>query len=104
MPNPADLLYLLASALVVGVALYSYVLALWGRGTTRPAIAASRPLFFAVIVPCLNESAVIGRTLESLLSMRGRFHILVLDDASDDGSPGVIRRFPKHMVDRKSVV
>ena len=37
---------------------------------------------------------MIGTTLESLSALRGRSHIAVLDDASDDGTPAVVNGFP----------
>ena len=57
-----------------------------------------RPLCFILLVPCLNEARVIGPTLESLCALRGRHHVAVLDDASDDGTPDVVGRFPPWMV------
>jgi 1,2-diacylglycerol 3-beta-glucosyltransferase len=98
MMAPYEIAVSVATILVVGVAVYTYFLAFLGRGSRPPSTIPSEPLFFAVLVPCLNEVAVIGRTIRSLLSMSGRFHVFVLDDASDDGSQDVVRTFPPEMV------
>jgi cellulose synthase/poly-beta-1,6-N-acetylglucosamine synthase-like glycosyltransferase len=98
MVSPLDALPSLATGLVLAVTTYSYVLAALGarRRTEHP--TDQPPIFFAALVPCLNEASVIGETLDSLASLRGRFHVIVLDDASDDGSPEVIQRMPPHLV------
>ena len=93
-----DILGILATALVVAVGIYSYALILIGRTEKHPAPVIGDELYFVVLVPCLNEAAVIGQTLKSLGSLRGRYHIAVLDDASDDDSAAVVRRFPPRMV------
>lgn len=41
-------------------------------------------LLYAFVIPCLNEEAVIGSTLDSLLALDGEHVILVVDDGSDD--------------------
>jgi cellulose synthase/poly-beta-1,6-N-acetylglucosamine synthase-like glycosyltransferase len=48
----------------------------------------------AVVVPAWNEAAVIGRTLDTLMSLdypAGRLRVYVVDDASTDATPDVIR-------------
>ncbi|GIV61131.1 MAG: glycosyl transferase family 2 [Rhodothermaceae bacterium] len=62
-----------------------------GRGT-RPTPGA-RPRV-SVIIPARNEEANLRRLLPSLLSQRyPAFEVIVYDDASDDGTPGVLRSF-----------
>jgi cellulose synthase/poly-beta-1,6-N-acetylglucosamine synthase-like glycosyltransferase len=95
--SPIEILRWLATGIVIAATVYAYVLILVGHRVQRPT-ATSVPLYFVILVPCLNEEGVIGRTITSLLSLRGRFHIVALDDASDDGSRDVIREFPAHMV------
>jgi glycosyltransferase involved in cell wall biosynthesis len=41
-------------------------------------------LVFVFVIPCLNEEAVIGGTLDNLLALPGDNRILVIDDGSDD--------------------
>lgn len=98
MDSPFDLVRAIATLLVLAVVLYAYSLAVIGRRAGAPSAADQHPLYFVVLVPCLNEARVIGQTLESLCALRGRYHIAVLDDASDDGSPGVVSRFPAWIV------
>ena len=83
METPTEIVRLAATLIVVAVGVYTYALALIGRHEKGPPDGVDHPLYFIVLVPCLNEAAVIGRTLTSLTSMRGRYHIVVLDDASE---------------------
>lgn len=56
--------------------------------------AGHEPEVFWIVVPCLNEERVIGRTVRNALALRGpagtRTRVLVVDDGSDDGTPDVI--------------
>jgi cellulose synthase/poly-beta-1,6-N-acetylglucosamine synthase-like glycosyltransferase len=48
----------------------------------------------AVVIPAWNEAAVIGRTIDQLARLeypRERLRIYVVDDASTDGTPGLLR-------------
>src|SRR5437867_12601161 len=48
----------------------------------------------SVIVPCHNDEGSIGPFLRELASQAGyfsRFEVIVVDDASRDGSPSIIR-------------
>jgi 1,2-diacylglycerol 3-beta-glucosyltransferase len=97
MEAPFDGVRTVATVLVLAVAGYAYALALIGQHTS-PSAPGTRPLFFVLLVPCLNEAPVIGQTLDSLTGLRGRFHIVVLDDDSDDESRAVVRRHPERLV------
>jgi dolichol-phosphate mannosyltransferase len=44
-----------------------------------------------VVLPTLNEAGTIGRVLEVLLSLDGAPDLLVVDDASDDGTAGIVK-------------
>jgi cellulose synthase/poly-beta-1,6-N-acetylglucosamine synthase-like glycosyltransferase len=100
-----DFVRAIATLLVIAVALYAYSMAILGR---RPEASSALPqpsLNFVFLIACLNEARVIGGTLESLLAVRGRatarsgqFHVVVVDDASDDGSPTVVSAFPSSLV------
>jgi cellulose synthase/poly-beta-1,6-N-acetylglucosamine synthase-like glycosyltransferase len=52
-----------------------------------------RPDTFWVLVPCLNEERVVGRTVRAALALAApgaETRVLVIDDASDDGTPAVL--------------
>ena len=89
-----DLVGPIATVLVLVVAAYAYLLAVVGRGARIPTQPPTQPLLFIILVPCLNEGAVIGRTIASLAALAGRHHVVVVDDDSNDGSQDVIRGFP----------
>jgi cellulose synthase/poly-beta-1,6-N-acetylglucosamine synthase-like glycosyltransferase len=79
---------------VIIVMVYAYALALVaGWRTIDGRLADGGGLFFVLVVPALNEAAVIGRTLSSLLGLRGHFVVLVVDDASDDDTVATVRPF-----------
>ena len=52
------------------------------------------PEHFWIIVPALNEEVVVGNTVRAALNLRGPVNtlarVLVVDDGSDDGTPGVL--------------
>lgn len=61
----------------------------------RPAAPALQlaPETFWIMVPCLNEERVVARTVRSALALAapgGQTRVLVIDDASDDGTPAVL--------------
>lgn len=73
----------------VAVAAYAYALALYSRGGRDDQVEEDGrldDLSFVLVVPCLNERQVIGATIDGLLQLEGDYLILVVDDASDDGS------------------
>ncbi len=45
------------------------------------------------VIPARNEAPVVGIAVRSLLAQHypGELHIIVIDDASTDGTPGVVR-------------
>ncbi|MBO3737014.1 glycosyltransferase family 2 protein [Actinoplanes flavus] len=52
------------------------------------------PPGLAVIVPAFDEAATIGAVLEALAAQTDRdFRLIVVDNASTDGTAGVVRRF-----------
>jgi cellulose synthase/poly-beta-1,6-N-acetylglucosamine synthase-like glycosyltransferase len=73
----------------VAYVLYVFVLSRRQRPDPPP---APNDLTFAFVIPCLNEEAVIGATLEALLPfLRDNDLVLVVDDASDDRTAEVVR-------------
>src|SRR5215203_3101863 len=85
-------MYLLI-AIVVLTALYGYALAAISARMPSKGAGGTDGLFFVLLVPALNEEQVIGRTISSLLKLRGNFLVLVIDDASDDGTVAAVRPF-----------
>lgn len=59
----------------------------------RPATEPGSELSVVVMVPCLNEGVVVAGTVDRLLDLDDRVNVLVLDDASDDETPDILRRF-----------
>ena len=56
-------------------------------------------LHFVMVVPCLNEELVIGKTLEHLLSVPAKnMSVLVVDDNSDDRTKEIVLSFKDERV------
>jgi cellulose synthase/poly-beta-1,6-N-acetylglucosamine synthase-like glycosyltransferase len=84
----------LATILVVLIAIYVYALALVAAFSGRNRDESeSGDMFFVLLVPALNEEKVIAKTVASLLALRGNFLVLVIDDASDDGTAAAVAPF-----------
>ncbi|GII20973.1 glycosyltransferase family 2 protein [Planosporangium mesophilum] len=97
-------LLLVGLVLLVSWPLYNVALVLFA---THDSVTAGRhrrfdartptgyePEVFWIVVPCLNEERVVGRTVGNALALRGpigtRTRVLVVDDGSDDGTPAVL--------------
>ena len=52
----------------------------------------------SVIIPVLNEVALVGRALEALLRQSGAYEVIVADGGSADGTCEVVRRYPVQLV------
>jgi cellulose synthase/poly-beta-1,6-N-acetylglucosamine synthase-like glycosyltransferase len=83
-------------SITTGVVLASltYMLVIYVRSRRRPPVAYDAPpdLLFVVMVPCLNEEIVIGRSLERLAAIPNtNVAVLVIDDGSDDATADVVR-------------
>ena len=78
---------------IVLILLYVYTLAVLSRGEETARDLQSDEPFFVLLVPALNEERVIGRTIASLLGLRGNFLALVIDDGSDDETVAAVRPF-----------
>ena len=47
---------------------------------------------FSVVIPVYNRRALVGRAIRSVLAQQGAdFEVIVVDDASDDGTPEQVR-------------
>jgi glycosyltransferase involved in cell wall biosynthesis len=63
------------------------------RGRTVGSGDGARPDVFWIMVPCLNEERVVGNTVRAALALSApgaETRVLVIDDASDDGTPAVL--------------
>jgi 1,2-diacylglycerol 3-beta-glucosyltransferase len=81
------------TVLVILIALYVYTLATVSTQAKTRRDRGSNELFFVLLVPALNEERVIGKTMASLLQLRGKFVVLIIDDASDDGTVAAVAPF-----------
>jgi 1,2-diacylglycerol 3-beta-glucosyltransferase len=81
------------TAFIVLIAIYVYALALISTWEKTGRDLQSDELFFVLVVPALNEERVIGRTIASLLELRGNFLALVIDDGSDDETVAAVTPF-----------
>jgi glycosyltransferase involved in cell wall biosynthesis len=52
----------------------------------------------SVIIPVLNEFALVGPALETLLRQRGDYEVIVADGGSSDGTIEVVQQFPVQLV------
>jgi 1,2-diacylglycerol 3-beta-glucosyltransferase len=78
---------------IISLAYVAYLFALSRRQRPDPP-PAPIDLTYAFIIPCLNEEAVIGTTLDRLLPLlSGDDLVLVVDDASDDGTLEVLHAY-----------
>lgn len=54
-----------------------------------------------VIIPTYNEKENIGSIIRKVFSLEGRFHVLVVDDGSPDGTAGIVKalqqEFPQQL-------
>jgi cellulose synthase/poly-beta-1,6-N-acetylglucosamine synthase-like glycosyltransferase len=90
-----------AAPLIIGLYAYlGYPLILWIVGTIRPRQSSARHSApwpsVTITLPVYNAASSIGSTLESLLGVdypRDRLQILVVSDASTDGTDDTVRRF-----------
>ena len=60
--------------------------------TVPPALSLKNSPFFSIIVPVYNKKDYIQRSLGSVRAQSFRdFEVIVVDDGSKDGSPGIVR-------------
>ncbi|MDA0162527.1 glycosyltransferase family 2 protein [Solirubrobacter ginsenosidimutans] len=85
--------FVLAGALPLLSGCYQFILSGLHRFRRRAEGTLEREPNVAVVVPAWNEAAVIGRTLDTLLSLDyppERLRVYVVDDASTDATPDVV--------------
>jgi len=79
---------------IVVTASLAYMIMLYVRSRRRPPTVIDTPdgLLFVVLIPCLNEELVIGRSLERLAAIPNDNVIAyVIDDGSDDSTSDIVR-------------
>ena len=98
--------WLVGAALAVGLVAYvGYPLWLWLNARASRRAGPPAPDVWpsiSIVVPAYNEAASIAGTLEHLLALdypSDRRHILVVSDASSDGTDDVVRGFASRGVD-----
>ena len=86
--------FVLVGALPLIAGCYQFALAGLHRFRRRARGTLEREPNVAVVVPAWNEAAVIGRTVDTLLALdypEARLRVYVVDDASTDATPEVVR-------------
>ena len=87
----------IAVTIFIGIVL-SYTLGMFLLGMVRrkpPATALAEHRHFVVMIPCLNEELVIGRTLDRLLGDKPpNVTVMVIDDGSDDRTAEIAESYP----------
>lgn len=95
-----DLIFLVALSLVLIFVFYLMMMIIlsqfrkssWLPRTANDESGTAYDVVF--VIPCLNEEAVLGASVERLLSIDyPRTNVLVVDDGSDDGTAEVVRSF-----------
>jgi glycosyltransferase involved in cell wall biosynthesis len=81
------------TAFTILIIVYIYTLAVVSTFARSSVAGSSDELFFVLLVPAFNEEQVIEGTIASLLALRGNFLVLVIDDASDDGTVAALAPF-----------
>jgi len=87
------------SVALVGYTYAGYPAILWAIGRRRkspPAVAPQDWPFVSIVIPAYNEADTIGRTLSLILEAdypADRRQILVVSDASSDGTDEIVRSF-----------
>jgi 1,2-diacylglycerol 3-beta-glucosyltransferase len=97
-----------ATALLMSVAFITYVIVLL-RPFMRDkghSMGDSRTLSWHIFVPALNEERVIGQTIDYLRANFREADVWVIDDASDDNTAAVVKRWAEadsfvHIVSRQ---
>jgi len=83
----------IVTVFAIVIIVYMYTLAVVSAFARSSVAGSSDELFFVLLVPAFNEEQVIEGTIASLLTLRGNFLVLVIDDASDDGTVAALAPF-----------
>jgi 1,2-diacylglycerol 3-beta-glucosyltransferase len=74
----------------------------WRVRATQP--RAPKPSAVFILVPCRDEEAVIGATVDALLARHASAHLIVIDDASADATAAIAEQRRRAHPDRITVV
>lgn len=89
-----SILNIVSLLLVTITGLYGAYITAQGRKRLPQPLPADDDLFYVFMVPCLNEEAVIAKTLERLTSLPGPARaVLVIDDGSEDKTGDIVREW-----------
>jgi 1,2-diacylglycerol 3-beta-glucosyltransferase len=82
-------------AMLAGVAaVFAYSSVMIVLGARRVPVHSHGDFNFVLLIPCLNEERVIGRTIASLLDLDPKhLTIIAIDDGSDDATRSIVRSF-----------
>jgi 1,2-diacylglycerol 3-beta-glucosyltransferase len=87
-------MFALTTVVVLFCLSYTFALFLVSRRRTGALLPRPDRLFFVFVVPCLNEEVVIERSLQRLLALASDdCAVLVVDDASSDGTARIVERY-----------
>lgn len=92
---------LVAAAASAVILVLTYSVGMYLEGALAPKAPGRLPdrLFFAFLIPCLNEELVLRATLDRLASLPTRnFLVLVIDDGSTDDTYDIARGHPDDRV------
>jgi len=82
---------------ILTVIIVGYTLTMFVAGATIRHDRGEAPdgLRFVILIPCLDEGLVIGRTIDRLLALRTRhrFAVMIIDDGSTDDTADVVDRY-----------
>jgi 1,2-diacylglycerol 3-beta-glucosyltransferase len=97
MPDAPQLITLLLALVTALIVLYTITMFIAGSRRDDPEDQAADDgdhLRFVLLIPCLNEAVVIGRTIERLIQAGDeRLHVVVIDDGSTDDTAQIVRAF-----------
>lgn len=74
------------------IALYYLVMFVWSFKKVEAPEPDLQSLGFVILVPALNEEAVIDDTCKQMKQLQGNVHVIVIDDGSDDLTPDIVRK------------
>jgi cellulose synthase/poly-beta-1,6-N-acetylglucosamine synthase-like glycosyltransferase len=98
----AALFWTLAALVVYVYVGYPLLLVLVGRVRSRPRVRREIEPGVTLLISAFNEDEVIAEKLRNSLSLdypRERLHIVVISDASDDGTDAIVRSFASEGVE-----
>ncbi|MGN6693953.1 MAG: glycosyltransferase family 2 protein [Aquihabitans sp.] len=93
IPNDSGLILVNLAAVILCTVFVTYVVVIvtvYYRSKERPVLGDAEAFEWHILVPCLDEEVVIGRTVTDLVAVHTRAHVWCIDDASTDNTRSVI--------------